>query len=304
MSKSNNVVLNLKRNSQLYLLLLPGFILLIVFRYIPMYGVLMAFQDYSFTKGILGSPWVGFSYFQRFFSSYQFWDQIKNTVSLSVYQLLLTFPLPIVVALMLNQLSKEKTKKFMQTVLYAPYFISTVVLVGMMYVVLSPSSGIVNKIIVALGGKAVFFLAEPGWFSHLYVFSSVWQGTGWAAVIYLAALSGIDPQLHEAAIVDGASKFKRILCIDFPGILPVVIIQLILALGNLMNVGFEKALLLQTSLNLDKSEIIQTYVYKVGILQGQYGYSSAVGLFNSVINVVLLLIVNRIVKRYSETSLW
>lgn len=299
-----SVIQKIKNNYQLYLLLLPGFIFLIIFRYIPMYGVLMAFQDYSFTKGILGSRWVGFEYFQRFFSSYQFWDQIRNTISLSVYQLLLTFPLPIVVALMLNQLTREKTKKFMQTVLYAPYFISTVVLVGMMYVVLSPSSGIINKFIVAMGGKSVFFLAEPGWFSHLYVLSSVWQGTGWAAVIYLAALSAIDPQLHEAAIMDGASKFKRILCIDFPGILPVVIIQLILSLGNLMNVGFEKALLLQTSMNLDKSEIIQTYVYKVGVLQGQYGYSAAVGLFNAVINVVLLIIINQVVKRRSETSLW
>jgi putative aldouronate transport system permease protein len=299
-----SAIQKIKKNYQLYLLLLPGFILLIVFKYVPMYGVLMAFQDYSFTKGVLGSHWVGLEYFRRFFNSYQFWDQIKNTISLSIYQLVLTFPLPIVLALMLNQLTKEKTKKFIQTVLYAPYFISTVVLVGMMYVVLSPSSGIVNKIIVALGGKTVFFLADPGWFSHLYVFSSVWQGTGWAAVIYIAALSSIDPQLHEAAIMDGASKFKRILCIDLPSILPVIVIQLILALGNLMNVGFEKALLLQTNLNLDKSEIIQTYVYKVGVLQGQYGYSAAVGLFNAVINVILLITVNQIVKRHSETSLW
>lgn len=302
--KSNNIVLNVKKNSQLYMLLLPGFIILIIFKYVPMYGVLMAFQNYSFTKGIIGSQWIGFEYFQRFFSSYQFWQQIKNTIGLSVYQLILTFPIPIVVALMLNQLTKEKTKKFMQTVLYAPYFISTVVLVGMMYTVLSPSSGIITKLIVALGGKPIYFFAEPGWFSHLYVLSSVWQGTGWAAVIYLAALSSIDPQLHEAAIMDGASKFKRILNVDVPGILPVIIIQLILAIGNLMNVGFEKALLMQTSLNLDKSEIIQTYVYKVGVLQGQYGYSAAVGLFNAAINVALLLSINFIVKKYSETSLW
>lgn len=292
------------RNYQLYLLIMPTFLYFIIFKYIPMYGILIAFKDYSPTKGIIGSQWVGFKYFEDFFNSFNFWDLIKNTVYLNIFQLIVTFPLPIIVALMLNELPNEKIKKTIQTILYAPYFISTVVLVGMMYVFLSPSSGIINKIIQAISGNTIDFFATPGWFRPLYVLSSAWQGTGWGTVVYMAALSSVDPQLHEAAIVDGASKFKRTIVIDIPAIMPVIIIQLILALGNIMNVGFEKAYLMQTPLNLDVSEIIQTYVYKLGLLQAQYSFSTAVGLFNSVINFILLIIVNWIVKKFSETSLW
>lgn len=294
----------IKRNYQLYLLILPTFIYFIIFKYVPMYGVLIAFKDYSPVKGILGSPWVGLKFFERFFNSYQFVNLIKNTISLSVVQLIVTFPLPIILALMLNQLAREKMKKFMQTVVYAPYFISTVVLVGMMFVFLNPDYGIINGFIKALGGKPIYFFASSGWFQPLYVLSSVWQGTGFGAVIYIAGLASIDPQLHEAAIVDGASKFRRILTIDLPGIAPIIIIQLILAIGGVMNVGFEKAFLMQTSLNVDASEIIQTYVYKVGLQQAQYEFATAVGLFQSVINMVLLVTVNKIVKRFSENSLW
>jgi putative aldouronate transport system permease protein len=294
----------MKKNYQLYLLILPTFIYFIIFKYVPMYGVLMAFKNFTPSKGILGSPWVGLKHFERFFDSFQFDALIKNTIGLSVYQLLITFPIPIIIALMMNQLIKEKVKKFIQTVIYAPYFISTVVLVGMMNIFLSPSSGFINNIIKAFGGEPVYFFASPGWFQPLYILSTVWQATGWATVIYMAALSGVDPQLHEAAIVDGASKFKRILTVDVPAIMPVIVIQLILSLGNVMNVGFEKALLMQTDLNLDKSEIIGTYIYKVGLQQAQYSFSTAVNLFLAVINVILLVSVNKIVKKFSESSLW
>jgi len=269
-----------------------------------MYGVLIAFKEFSPTKGIMGSPWVGLKYFVRFFNSYQFMELIKNTFSLSVVQLLVTFPLPIILALMLNQLTGEKIQKFTQTVVYAPYFISTVVLVGAMFVFLSPDSGIINVFVKAFGGKPIYFFSSASWFKPLYVLSSVWQGTGFAAVIYIAGLSAISPELHEAAIVDGASKFRRILAIDLPGIAPIIIIQLILAIGGVMNVGFEKAFLMQTSLNLDASEIIQTYVYKLGLQQAQYEFATAVGLFQSVINLVLLVTVNKIVRNVSESSLW
>ncbi len=264
----------------------------------------MAFKDFVPSKGIMGSPWVGLKHFERFFNSFQFEALIKNTVGLSVYQLIITFPIPIIIALMLNQLAKEKVKKFIQTTIYAPYFISTVVLVGMMQIFLSPSSGFINNIIQAFGGEPIYFFASPKWFRPLYILSSVWQGTGWATVIYIAALSGVDPQLHEAAIVDGASKFKRILTVDVPAIMPVIVIQLILSLGNVMNVGFEKAYLMQTDLNLDTSEIIGTYIYKVGLQQSQYSFSTAVNLFLAVINVILLVSVNKIVKKFSESSLW
>ncbi|MCM8711213.1 ABC transporter permease subunit [Clostridium sp. SYSU_GA19001] len=298
------VIGKMKRSWQLYLLILPTFVYFIVFKYIPMYGILMAFKDFMPSKGIIGSPWVGFKHFNRFFNSFQFVTLIKNTVSLSVIQMVVTFPIPIIIALMLNQLTREKVKKFIQTVIYAPYFISTVVLVGMMQIFLSPSSGFINKIIQALGGEAVYFFSSPEWFQPLYVLSSIWQGTGWATVIYMAALAGVDPQLHEAAIVDGASKLRRIFTVDVPAIMPVIIIQLVLSIGNVMNVGFEKAFLMQTSLNLDTSEIIPTYIYKIGLQQSQYSFSTAVGLFNAVINLVLLISVNQIVKKFSETSLW
>jgi putative aldouronate transport system permease protein len=302
--KNLNAFQKAKRSYQLYLLILPTFVYFIIFKYVPMYGVLMAFKDFTPSKGILGSPWVGLKHFDRFFHSFQFETLIKNTVGLSVLQMIITFPIPIIIALMLNQLAKEKVKKFIQTVIYAPYFISTVVLVGMMYVFFSPSTGFINKIIEGMGGAPVYFFASPEWFHPLYIGSSVWQGTGWATVIYIAALSGVDVQLHEAAIVDGASKLRRIFTVDVPCILPVIIIQLILSIGNVMNVGFEKAFLMQTPLNLDTAEIIPTYIYKVGLQQSQYAFSTAVGLFNAVINLVLLVLVNQIVKRFSETSLW
>lgn len=269
-----------------------------------MYGLQIAFRDYLPGLGIWGSEWVGWHHFVRFFQSYQFWEIMENTLVLSIYELAVGFPLPIVLALMLNMLISHKYKRFIQTVVYAPHFISVVVMVGILFVFLSPSSGLINHFIVLFGGSPINFMASPEWFKTLYVFSGVWQGTGFAAIIYLAALAGVDPSLHEAAVMDGASKFKRVLHIDIPAILPVSVIMLILALGNLMNMGFEKALLMQTPLNKESSNIIATYVYEVGIQQAQYSFGTAVGLFNSIINLILLVTVNQIARRVSDNSLW
>jgi putative aldouronate transport system permease protein len=294
----------IRRNWELYLLILPPLLYFAIFRYWPMYGVQIAFKDFVASKGIWGSSWVGLEHFERFFTAYNFWPIIRNTVLLSLFNLLASFPVPIIIAILLNQMRHEKWKRFIQTTIYAPYFISTVVLVGIMFVFLSPSSGLVNHLIVAFGGEPVLFLAESAWFRPLYVFSTVWQETGFATVIYLAALTGIDPHLHEAAVMDGANKWHRIRYIDLPGILPTIVVLFILAIGNLMNVGFEKAFLMQTDLNVDASEIIPTYVYKIGIQRAEYSFSAAIGLFNAMINLVLLLLVNHAAKKSSGDSLF
>lgn len=296
--------MQIRNNWELYLFIVPTLAYFIIFKYVPMYGVQIAFKNFIASKGIWGSPWVGFDHFVRFFHSYQFWTLIENTLSLSVLSLVIGFPLPIIIALLLNQLTSKGYKKFVQTVIYAPHFISTVVLVGMIYVFFSPSSGIVNHLIVLFGGEPILFMAKSEWFKPLYVLSGVWQETGWATIIYLAALAGINPDLHEAATVDGASKFKRILHVDLPGIMPTVVILLVLAVGNIMNVGFEKAFLMQTDLNKSASSIIPTYVYEAGIQKAQYSFSAAVGLFNSIINLILLVLVNRISKKLTDNSLW
>ncbi|WP_223589380.1 ABC transporter permease [Neobacillus bataviensis] len=290
-------------NYQLYLFLLPALIYFIVFHYVPMYGVLIAFKDFVATKGIMGSPWVGFKHFERFFESYQFWTLIKNTLGLSVIQLIVGFPLPIFLALMLNQIRSEKYKRFVQTVVYAPHFISVVVLAGMIYVFFS-NNGLINNLILLFGGDPISFMAKPDWFKPLYIASSVWQETGWAAIIYLAALAGVSPELHEAAVMDGANKWQRILHVDIPAIMPTAVILLILSVGNIMNIGFEKAYLLQTPMNQPAAEIIPTYVYKLGLQQAQYSFAAAVGLFNSVINLILLVAVNKFAKKLSGTGLW
>ncbi|MCM3575587.1 ABC transporter permease subunit [Mesobacillus subterraneus] len=290
-------------NYQLYLFLLPAVIYFIVFHYFPMYGVVIAFKDFMATKGIMGSPWVGFKHFERFFDSYQFWRLIKNTLGLSVFQLLIGFPLPIFLALMLNQIRSEKYKKFVQTVVYAPHFISVVVLVGMMYVFFS-NNGLINSFLLILGLEPIAFLSKADWFRPLYIGSGVWQETGWAAVIYLAALAGVSPELHEAAIMDGASKWQRILHVEIPAIMPTAVILLILSVGNIMNIGFEKAFLMQTPLNQPASEIIPTYVYKLGLQQAQYSFAAAVGLFNAIINLILLIAVNKFAKKLSGQGLW
>ncbi|MDQ1000912.1 putative aldouronate transport system permease protein [Neobacillus niacini] len=290
-------------NYQLYLFLLPALIYFIVFHYLPMYGILIAFKDFVATKGIMGSPWVGFKHFERFFDSFQFWTLIKNTLGLSVVQLIVGFPLPIFLALMLNQIRSEKYKRFVQTVVYAPHFISVVVLAGMIFVFFS-NNGLINNIILLFGGDPISFMAKPEWFKPLYIASGVWQETGWAAIIYLAALAGVSPELHEAAVMDGANKWQRIFHVDIPAIMPTAVILLILSVGGIMNIGFEKAYLLQTPMNQPSAEIIPTYVYKMGLQQAQYSFAAAVGLFNAVINLILLIAVNKFAKKLSGTGLW
>lgn len=294
----------IRKNYDLYLLLLPTVIFFIIFEFGPMYGVQIAFKRFVAVQGIFGSPWVGFSHFERFFHSFQFWNIIENTLLLSLYQLAIGFPVPIVFALLLNQIAHAPFRKWVQTVTYAPHFISTVVVVGMLFIFLSPRNGLVNLLLKQFGRDTVFFMASPEWFKSIYVFSGVWQEFGFSAIIYLAALAGVNPELHESAIMDGATKLQRIRLIDLPGIMPTIVILFILSMGNFTKIGFEKVYLMQTALNIPSSEIIATYVYKIGLLQAQYSYASAIGLFNSVITFVLLIVFNMLAKRLGQASLW
>lgn len=270
----------------------------------PLYGIQIAFRNYSPRKGYWNSPWVGWKYFERFFASPDCWNLIKNTLTLSIYSLVVGFPLPIVVALMLNQCNKTGFKKLVQNAIYAPHFVSMVVLVGMINVMFSVNSGVVNTVIEMLGGERILFTGQADCFPHLYVWSGIWQNMGWNSVIYFAALSAVSEELHDAAIVDGASKLQRICHIDLPTIMPTITIMLVLQIGQLMNVGFEKVWLMQNNLNLSASETIQTYVYKQGLQNADYGYSTAVGLFNNVVNFALLYTVNTVTRRIGGSSLW
>lgn len=293
----------IRRNWGLYLLLLPAVVLTLLFAYKPMYGVLIAFKDYSPALGIGGSPWAGFKYFEKFFNSYQFSATIKNTIIISLYSLI-TFPIPIVLALMVNQMRANRFRRFFQTVSYMPHFISTVVMVGLMLILLSPSTGLVGNAFKLFGAEAPDLMGSSGWFSSIYVWSDVWQHAGWDSIIYIAALSTVDPSLYEAATVDGASRWHKIRYIDIPMLIPTAITLLILRVGGLLGVGFEKVYLMQNDLNIPASEILSTYVYKIGLLSSQYSFSSAINLFNTVINFILLILVNQISKKYSENSLW
>jgi putative aldouronate transport system permease protein len=269
-----------------------------------MYGVQIAFKNYMATKGIWNSPWIGLDHFKRFFDSYYFWDLIWNTLGLSLYQLVVGFPIPILLALMLNEVAGKKFKKTVQTVTYAPHFISVVVLVGMVVMFLSPQTGIVNRLITLFGGEPIYFMGDASMFKSIYVFSGVWQHMGWGSIIYMAALANVDPHLHEAAVMDGATRMQRIRHINLPAIIPTAIILFILDIGTIMNVGFEKVFLMQNDLNRVGSDVISTFVYRSGILGAEYGFSTAVGLFNSIINFALLVAVNAIARKTSETSLW
>ncbi len=292
-----------KRNGGLYLLLLPAFVLTLLFAYKPMYGVLIAFKDYSPALGIGDSPWAGFKHFEKFFNSYQFTTTIKNTIVISLYSIA-TFPIPIVLALMVNQMRPNRFRRFFQTVSYMPHFISTVVMVGLMLILLSPSTGLVGNLYKLFGAEAPDLIGSAAWFSSLYVWSDVWQHVGWDSIIFIAALSTVDPSLYEAATVDGASRWHKIRYIDLPMLMPTAITLLILRVGGLLGVGFEKVYLMQNDLNITASEILSTYIYKIGLLSSQYSFSSAVNLFNTVINFLLLILVNQISKKYSENSLW
>lgn len=289
---------------QLYLLLIPAVVYIFIFNYMPLYGIQIAFKKFSPRKGYLNSPWVGFRYFERFFNSPDFWRLIRNTLTVSVYSLIVGFPLPILMALMLNQCTSGGVKRVVQNVIYAPHFVSTVVLVGMINVMFSVNSGVVNTVIEMLGGNRVLFTGQASCFPHLYVWSGIWQNMGWDSVIYFAALSSVSEDLHDAATVDGANKGQRILHIDLPQIMPTITIMLVLRIGQLMNVGFEKVFLMQNNMNLQTSETIQTYVYKQGLINSDYGYSTAVGLFNNVINFILLTSVNAATRKIGGSSLW
>ena len=295
---------NILGNWDLYLLVLPTFAYFVIFAYIPMYGIQIAFRDYMPSLGFWNSPWVGLKHFIAFFNAYQFKQILLNTLSLSLYSLAVGFPLPIICSLLLNQIPSLRFKRIVQTVTYAPNFISLIVAVGMLMAFLAPGYGVINKLVVALGGDSVNFMAKPQYFGSIYVWSGMWQGLGISMIIYIAALTGVDPELHSAAMIDGASKFKRMLHIDIPSIMPTVTVLLILSVGNIMSVGFEKVYLMQNTLNLTSSEVIATYVYKIGLLKMQYSYSAAIGIFNSVINCVLLVIVNTAARAMGESSLW
>lgn len=292
------------KNYQLYLLVLPAVIYFVLFKYVPMYGIQIAFKNYMPGLGYLKSPWVGFAHFERFFNLPEFWNLIFNTLGISVYQLIAGFPLPILVALMLSYCMHSTYKRIVQTVIYAPHFISVVVLVGMVFIFLSPRTGLFNHLLSFFGQERIMFMGKPEWFKTIYVLSGIWQNTGWGTIIYLGALSSISPELYESAVVDGANKFQRIWYIDIPGILPTVVVLLILNTGQLMSVGFEKAFLMQTVLNRSASEVISTYVYKVGLLGAQFSFSSAVGLFNNTINFILLILVNKLAGKVSGSSLF
>ena len=288
----------IKQQKILLLMLLPGLALTFIFRYIPMYGVLIAFKDYNPLRGVLGSEWIGFTEFTKFLSSPNFGTLLANTLKLSIYGLLLGFLPPIILAIMLNQLLSDKAKKRIQLVLYAPNFISIVVIVGMIFLFFSVG-GPVNSILGKFGLETNF-LTDPDFFRPLYILSGIWQSMGWASTLYTATLVNVDPALIEAAKLDGANILQRIWHIDLPALKPMMVIQFILAAGGIMNVGYEKAFLMQTSLNLTSSEIISTYVYKIGLISGDYSYSTAVGLFNALINIILLIAVNKFVQRIND----
>lgn len=288
---------------QIYLLVAPAVIYIFLFNYLPMVGLQIAFRDYRASKGIWGSQWVGLKYFIKFFNYPNCWKIIRNTLVLSLYSLA-TFPLSIIAALLINELRSVSYKKVVQMVTYAPHFISTVVICSMITLFMNQSSGLINNVIAALGGKHVDFLGTAAYFPHIYVWSGVWQNLGWGTIIYLATLSAVSPELHEAAYLDGANRMQIILHVNIPCILPTVVIMLIMNCGTILSVGFEKVYLLQNALNLDTSQTISTYNYELGLLGGQYSYTTAIGLFNTVVNVVMLTIVNTVSRRVSEISLW
>lgn len=291
------------RNWGLYLLLLPAVVLLLCFTYKPMYGVIIAFKDFKPILGITGSPWAGFKYFEKFFNSYQFELTIRNTVAISLYSMAM-FPIPILFALMVNQMRQNRFKRLFQTVSYMPHFISTVVLVGLLLILLSPGNGLIGNIYHLFGAEAPNLMGSTRLFSSVFIWSDVWQHTGWDSIIYIAALSTINPNLYEAATVDGATRWQKIRNIDIPMLIPTVVTLLILRMGGLLGVGFEKVYLMQNNLNISASEVISTYVYKIGLLSAQYSFSAAINLFNTMINFVLLILVNYITKKVSENSLW
>ncbi|GGD61854.1 ABC transporter permease [Paenibacillus nasutitermitis] len=288
----------------LYLMLLLPLAWYIIFMYMPMYGLQIAFKDYLPSNGFWGSTWVGFEHFERFFNSFYFWRLIENTVVIQIFSLLIGFPIPVLLALLINEIRVKKFQKLLQNITYIPHFISVVVIVGMLSLFLDPENGIINNAMSHFGVDPVPFMQKPEWFKSLFISSNIWQSMGWQSIIYVAALSGVDPQLYEAARVDGASRLQRVIHVSIPAILPTIIILLILDIGNFMDIGFQKILLMQNDLNMSSSDVIATFNYRKGILEGDYSYTTAIGLFNAVINFILLITINQIARKKAETSLW
>ncbi len=293
-----------KNDIALYIMLIFPILIVIIFRYIPIAGTIIAFKDYDFMKGIWKSDYVGFKWFSRFLKNRKFISIFWNTLSLSINSLIFSFPWPIILAISLNEVKNQKFKRSIQTFSYLPYFISTVVVVGMLHQLLSPTTGVINNIITMFSGEAINFLTQPKWFKPIYIISGIWSNVGYNSIIYLSALTSISPELYEAAVIDGAGRWGKIYHITLPGIMPVIVILFLMSLGTLINVGYEKAYLMQNSLNLSSSEIIGTYVYKQGLIDFKYSYSTAVGLFQSVLNLILITITNTISRKVADISLW
>ncbi len=291
------------KNKYLYLLALAGIAYYIIFKYVPMYGAIIAFKNYLPSKGIWGSPWVGFKHFEDFFGSHYFWRILRNTLLINVYELLFAFPAPIILALLLNEVRRTVFKRLVQTVTYLPHFVSMVVICGML-VDFSQKAGLLTTILTWFGMERQNLLLNPDFFRTIFIGSGIWQGIGWGSIIYLAALTSIDTQLYDAATVDGAGRWKQMLHVTIPGIMPTIVILLILQIGGMMNVGFEKIILLYNSQTYETADVISSFVYRRGILEANYSYSTAVGLFNSAVNFLLLIIANRISRKVNETSLW
>ncbi len=300
---SRSVVKRLKESWQWYLLLLPAFVYLAVFHYGPIYGIQIAFKDYHPKEGIFGSGWIGLQHFVRFIVYPDFWKMIRNTLSITLYSLA-TFPCAVIFALMLNEVRQLKLKKTMQMITYAPHFMSEVVVCSLILMILDRGNGPVNNIIAAFGGNRNAFITNPSYFASIYVWSGVWQNLGWSSILYISALASISPELVEAAKIDGAGRMQIIRHINIPGILPTIAITFIMRTGSLLSVGYSKIFLLQNDLNLDASQVISTYVYNIGLIGGQYSYSTAISLFNNIANIIVLLIANRIVKAVTDTGLF
>lgn len=294
----------ISRHWQLLLMTLPALVYLVLFQYKPMYGVIIAFKNYKLKMGIWDSPWVGLKNFERLFSSYWFPIIMKNTLSISLLSLVLSFPMPVILALMVNEIKNEPIKRTFQTVSYAPHFISTIVMCGMVILFTNPSSGIINKVLNLFGIESIAFMQKADLFKWVYVVSGIWQGTGWGAIIYFAALSGVDQSLLEAADIDGASRLQKIIYINFPVLVPTMITLFVLQCGQVLSVGYEKVFALQNPTNLTGSQVISTYVYTLGMTNKDFSFSTATGLFNSVVNCTVLVLANTISSRLAKTSLW
>lgn len=303
--KKNTVADYVVKNKWLYIMLLPGLIYLLIFKYLPMFGIIIAFKNLNFARGIFGSEWVGLLYFRElFFNSPDFWNAVKNSLLLSIYNIFWGFPAPIILAVLLNEIKHSYYKRTLQTVLYLPHFISWVVIAGIIINFLSPSTGLVNYLIRALGGEAVAFLQRPEYFRSIIVVTGIWKEAGWGTIIYLAAITGIDAEIYEAAIIDGANRFQRMIYITIPGILSTVVVLLILRMGSLLSNGFEQIFLLYNPLTYSTADVIETFTYRVGLQSGLYSYSAAAGLFSSVIGFIMIMSSNWLSRTFSDRSIW